>query len=524
MSEITCPNCGKPFAIDESGYAELVKQARDAEFERQVAAHAKQIEDAAAAREALITAQAEAELRETVAQKDARVAELTSELAAQKQMAEAERALAVRQTSDEQAGLLADARREIDALTAKLAAQADRFETEKQLAVQTAEQKLRGVAQNAERERDELKARLAAQEENARLSQEIALQKAAKDATEQRRALERERDELKAQMNLQLTERERAEAQHQIELASRMAVMQEQIDARDREIDNIKHMRTELTVKMIGESLEQFCEDEFNKLRATAFQRAYFQKDNDAADGSKGDYIYRELDEDGNEITSIMFEMKNEADSSTHRKRNEDHFKKLDHDRTAKNCEYAVLVSLLERDSDYYNTGIVDVSFASGYEKMYVIRPQFFIPLITLIRNAAARSLDYRRELAEVRQQNIDVTHFEDQLEDFKGKFGKNCERASRKFQDAIRDIDATIKKLEKIREELTSSDNNLRYANDKLGALTVKRLVRKNPTMKEKFKEARELKESGAVPPYQSEDDWEVVEAEAVEVEDVAE
>ncbi|WP_165045997.1 DUF2130 domain-containing protein [Adlercreutzia sp. ZJ138] len=522
MSEITCPNCGKPFAIDESGYAELVKQARDAEFERQVAAHAKQVEEAATAREALISAQAESTLRETIAQKDARAAELAAKLAALKQSAEAERELAVRKASDEQATLLADARREIDALTAKLAAQTDRFESEKQLAVQAAEQALLATTQDAERERDELKARLGAQEENARLSQEIALQKAAESAAEQRRTIERERDELKAQINLQLTEHERAEAQHQIELASRMAVMQEQIDARDREIDNIKHMRAELTVKMIGESLEQFCEDEFNKLRATAFQHAYFQKDNDATGGSKGDYIYRELDEDGNEITSIMFEMKNEADDSTHRKRNEDHFKKLDHDRTAKNCEYAVLVSLLERDSDYYNTGIVDVSFASGYEKMYVIRPQFFIPLITLIRNAATRSLSFRRELAEVRQQNIDVTHFEDQLEDFKGKFGRNCELASRKFQDAIRDINATIKKLEKIREELMSSDNNLRLANNKLNDLTVKRLTRKNPTMKTKFEEARELKESGAVPSYQSEEDWEVVEAEVVEAETV--
>ena len=261
----------------------------------------------------------------------------------------------------------------------------------------------------------------------------------------------------------------------------------------EREIERIQDMRARLSTKMLGESLEQHCEIEFNRLRPTAFPRAYFEKDNEVVEGTKGDFVFRDFDEEGNEIVSIMFEMKNEADDSTHRKTNESHFKKLDADRRKKGCEYAVLVSLLEPDNELY-AGITDVSYQ--YEKMYVVRPQFFIPIITLLRNAALSSLQYRKELALVRQQNIDVTNFEDQLADFKDRFGRNYRIASERFAKAIDEIDKSIDHLQKIKEHLLGSERNLRLANDKAEDLTVKKLTRKNPTMKALLDEARAAKE----------------------------
>jgi hypothetical protein len=237
---------------------------------------------------------------------------------------------------------------------------------------------------------------------------------------------------------------------------------------------------------MIGETLEQHCETEFNKLRATAFQRAYFEKDNDSKTGSKGDFIYKEHDQAGNEIISIMFEMKNEGDETATKKRNEDFLKELDKDRTEKKCEYAVLVSLLEAESEYYNSGIVDMSHK--YEKMYVVRPQFFIPIITLLRNAAMNSIQYKAELAMMRNQNIDITNFEDKVNKFKEGFARNYDLASRRFQEAITGIDKTIKELEKTKAALLSSENNLRIANEKTEDLTIKKLTYGNPTMKAKF------------------------------------
>jgi hypothetical protein len=242
---------------------------------------------------------------------------------------------------------------------------------------------------------------------------------------------------------------------------------------------------------MIGESLERFCEDEFNKLRATGFQNAYFEKDNDASGGTKGDFIFREMDNDGTEVVSIMFEMKNEADTTATKHKNEDFFAKLDKDRNEKQCEYAVLVTMLEPDSEYYNTGIVDVSH--HYEKMYVIRPQFFIPMITIIRNASRRSLDIRKELALVRTQNIDITNFENDMNEFKEKFGRNYRLASEKFATAIDEIDKSIQHLQKIKDNLLSSENNLRLANDKAQDLSIKKLTKNNPTMARKFEEARQ-------------------------------
>ncbi len=445
MNQIKCPKCGEVFTVDESGYADIVKQVRDKEFRREMERQAETLEETAKARQ------------------EAALEKLRAEEAAGRQKAE----------------------QELAALRQELVSQAERLDAERQLAVERAKQEAASLAQKLE-----------AQVAQADAQRQLAVQAAEAAAAEAHRALERERDELAMQIERQQADAERANAAHQIELTAKLQAKDDIIATREREIEDMRHMRAETTVKLLGESLEQHCENEFNKLRATAFQNAQFGKDNDASEGTKGDYIYRELDENGDEVISIMFEMKTEADESTRKKRNEDHFKKLDHDRRAKGCEYAVMVSLLERDNDFYNTGIADVSYLSGYEKMYVIRPAFFIPMITLLRNAALRSLDYRHQLAEMRQQNVDVTNFEQSLESFKTGFDRNCDLASRKFQSAIKDIEATIKKLEKIKEELTSSDRNLQQANKKLDGLTVKRLTRGNPTMKAAFEEARLLEE----------------------------
>ena len=255
-------------------------------------------------------------------------------------------------------------------------------------------------------------------------------------------------------------------------------------------IDYYKDLKLKLSTKMIGESLEKYCENEFNKLRATGFQNAYFEKDNDAKSGSKGDYIYREYDERGDEILSIMFEMKNENDMTATKHKNEDFFKELDKDRNEKKCEYAILVSLLEAESDLYNSGIVDVSYR--YPKMYVIRPQFFIPIISILKNAAMRSLDYRKELAIIKEQNIDITHFEENMNTFKEGFSRNYNLASKKFSEAVEEIDKTITHLEKIKKALLSSENNLRLANRKVEDLNIKKLTHKNPTMKAMFDELK--------------------------------
>ena len=322
---------------------------------------------------------------------------------------------------------------------------------------------------------------------------QLAVQRTEAAARDAQVAVERERDELRAQVAREQDALVRAAAEHKVELAERLKMKDELIADREREIERIQDMKARLSTKMLGETLEQHCEIEFNRLRPTAFPRAYFEKDNEVVEGTKGDFVFRDFDEEGNEIVSIMFEMKNEADDSTHRKTNESHFKKLDADRTKKGCEYAVLVSLLEPESELYNAGITDVSYR--FEKMYVIRPQFFIPLITLLRNAALSSLEYRRELALVRQQNIDVTNFEDSLADFKDRFGRNYRIASDKFRKAIEEIDKSIDHLQKIKDNLIGSENQLRLANDKAEDLTVKKLTRKNPTMRALFDEAREAR-----------------------------
>ena len=305
--------------------------------------------------------------------------------------------------------------------------------------------------------------------------------------------IEKERDALKSDLKLKESEQELAEKSLQEQFQQKLMVKEEALKLKDDEINRLKDFKLRLSTKMVGESLEQHCEIEFNKLRATAFQNAYFEKDNQATEGTKGDYIYKEMDEFGNEIISIMFEMKNENDETATKKKNEDFLAKLDKDRNAKGCEYAVLVSLLESENELYNTGIVDMSYR--YPKMYVVRPQFFIPIITLLRNAAMNSLEYKQELNLMRNQNIDITNFEEKINAFKTGFAKNYELASRKFGEAIKEIDNTIKHLNKTKAALLSSENNLRLANNKADDLTIKKLTYNNPTMKEKFREAKDDK-----------------------------
>ena len=303
--------------------------------------------------------------------------------------------------------------------------------------------------------------------------------------------------ELQTELEKLKVSAEAQEAARQLSEAALKAQYETQIKDRDDAIERLKDLKARMSTKMVGETLEQHCEIEFNKLRATAFPTAYFEKDNDASAGSKGDYVFRDSDADGVEYISIMFEMKNEMDTTATKKKNEDFLKELDKDRNDKKCEYAVLVSLLEPENDLYNTGIVDVSHR--YPKMYVVRPQFFIPIITLLRNSAQSSLAYKSELARIKAQNIDITNFEEELETFKSGFSRNYELASRKFQSAIAEIDKAIKALEKTKAELMGSENNLRLANDKAQDVTIKRLTRKNPTMAAKFAELGSERDQGS-------------------------
>ena len=376
-------------------------------------------------------------------------------------------------------------------------------EKDKEAAVKLAEANIKNALQEQLAKKDQALAELKAHKE-VELSQKLALKEnellqlkaqinnaqlerklAVNEATQK---VEKERDELANALKMKDAEKQLLQKSLSEKYTAELNEKDVIIKHKDEEIALRKDMKLKLSTKMIGETLEQHCETEFNKLRATAFQNAYFEKDNDSKTGSKGDFIYRETDEAGNEIISIMFEMKNEGDETATKKRNEDFLKELDKDRSEKSCEYAVLVSLLEADSEYYNSGIVDVSYK--FKKMYVIRPQFFIPMITLLRNAAMNSIQYKAELALVRSQNIDITHFEEKMNKFKDGFARNYELASRRFKDAIDGIDKTIKELEKTKAALLSSENNLRLANEKTEDLTIKKLTHGNPTMKAKFDE----------------------------------
>jgi len=462
MHEIICPHCNKAFKIDEAGYADILKQVRDGEFNKQLHERLGLAEQDKRNAVELAKAKVASELQKAAAAKDAEIQELKSKLDAgevAQRLAVTEALSAVEKERDMLANELEQARRD------------------KQAASDLAEAKLMNELQKAAAAKD-----AEIQELKARLNTIDAAQKLA--ITEAVSVVEKERDKLKNGL-------ERTELEKQLAEKSLKDKYETQIKDRDDQIERLRDMKARLSTKMVGETLEQHCETEFNRIRATAFPRAYFEKDNDARTGSKGDYIFRDLDEAGTEIVSIMFEMKNESDETATKKKNEDFLKELDKDRTEKGCEYAVMVSLLEPDSELYNTGIVDVFHR--YPKMYVVRPQFFLPIITLLRNAAMNALKYKSELALVKAQNIDITNFETELETFKAAFGKNYELASRRFQTAIEEIDKSIDHLQKTKDALLGTDRNLRLANDKAQDVTIKKLTRGNPTMATKFAELKD-------------------------------
>lgn len=426
MQEIKCPKCGEVFQVDESGYSAIVQQVRDKEFSKELKSREAQFELEKDNAVQLAKLAIEKDLSEKLIQKDSEIAKLKADITTEQISKKSEISETIAQKD-----------KEIVELKNKLAS----FDKDKELELTKLVNKM-----------------------NTELS---------------------EKDTCIAKLN---NEKELTQKESQLKEQSLKDQYEEKLRFKDEEIARYKDFKAKLSTKMVGESLEQHCEIEFNKLRATGFQRAYFEKDNDAKTGSKGDYIYRESDPEGGEFISIMFEMKNEMDSTSTKKKNEDFLKELDKDRREKKCEYAVLVSLLELENELYNSGIVDMSHR--YPKMYVIRPQFFIPIITLLRNASLNSLEYRKELAVIKAQNIDVSNFEAQMNDFKEKFAKNYELASRKFKTAIEEIDKTIDHLQKTKEALLSSENNLRLANSKAEDLTIKRLTRNNPTMEAKFAE----------------------------------
>ncbi|OOG53469.1 DUF2130 domain-containing protein [Polaromonas sp. C04] len=461
MHEIICPHCGKAFKIDEAGYADIIKQVRDGEFEQQLHERLELAERDKQNAVELAQAKVASEMQKAAVAKDSEIQELKARLDAgevTRKLAVTEALSAVEKERDTLANELEQARRDKQAAS-ELAAARLLNELQKAAAMKDAE--IQG-----------LKAELSAKE----VAQKLAV-------TEAVGAVEKEREELKSGL-------ERAELENQLAEKSLKDKYETQIRDREDTIERLRDLKARLSTKMVGETLEQHCETEFNRIRATAFPRAYFEKDNDARTGSKGDYIFRDSDEASTEIVSIMFEMKNESDRTATKNKNEDFLKELDKDRTEKGCEYAVLVSLLEPDSELYNTGIVDMFHR--HPKMYIVRPQFFLPIITLLRNAAMNSLKYKSELALVKAQNIDITNFETNLETFKTAFARNYDLASNSFKKAIEEIDKSIDHLQKTKDALLGTDRNLRLANDKAQDVTIKKLTRGNPTMAAKFAELK--------------------------------
>ena len=513
MSEIICPNCNKSFKIDKDSYADILKQVRDHKFEEELENRltiAKKEQDIAIKlAESTIVNQ----MQEKLVIKDKELLELQAKSTqvlntklSQKELEinemQSKVANAKTQTQLEVNKAVEELKREKDTLEHKLKSK----DIEKQNAVELAKANITNTLQEELTKKDkqlsdqkheyasDLLNKLASKEKeifemkstinNAQITKQLEIQ-------EVTTKLQKKSDDLKNELKLKETEQELLKTSIKEQFSKELVVKEETIKMKDDEINRLKDFKQKLSTKMVGETLEQHCEVEFNKLRATAFRNAYFEKDNDSKEGSKGDYIYKENDEHGNEIISIMFEMKNENDETATKKKNEDFFTKLHKDRSTKNCEFAVLVSLLESDNEYYNTGIVDVSHK--YEKMYVIRPQFFIQIITLLRNAAMNSLQYKQELNLMKNQNIDITNFEDKINTFKTGFAKNYELASKKFKTAIDEIDKTITHLQKTKDALLSSENNLRLANNKADDLTIKKLTYGNSTMKDMFADDKE-------------------------------
>lgn len=461
MQEIKCPKCGEVFQVDESGYAAIVKQVRDKEFSKELEKQKNMAVNLAVANKA--------------AEKDKEIAELREALkvSEEKNRTDGEKAaLQIEQiTNDRKSAIeiaVSNLRVEKEKEIAELKAKIEASDAKQNSALQEAASQKQLEIERKEAEIAELKSQLKLKEADVQIAVQEAIQEKETKIVELQSEIKNEK--LAAELNAKSVEE-----QHKLALQQK-----------DEQIAYYKDFKARQSTKMVGESLEQHCLTEFNKIRMTAFKNAYFEKDNDAKSGSKGDFIYREKSEDGYEFISIMFEMKNEMDETATKHKNEDFLKELDKDRREKNCEYAVLVSLLEADNELYNSGIVDVSYR--YEKMYVIRPQFFIPLISVLRNAALNSLDYKRQLALTQNQNIDIANFESEMNEFKSRFSTNYERASRKFAEAIDEIDKTISHLQKIKDALTSSERNLRLANDKAQDLSIKRLTKNNPTMQAKF------------------------------------
>ncbi|AMK13763.1 hypothetical protein AUP07_0714 [methanogenic archaeon mixed culture ISO4-G1] len=482
MSEIKCPHCGKVFQIDEDDYAKIANQVRDAEFtkemEYRVQHYEKEKEDAISITKAEVEREhtellnkTKEQLTNEITSKDKEIAELRARI----EKFEMEKSIAVKTAEESKDNTISEKESEITALKAKI----DKFEIEKQLAVKSAEE----AKDNTISQKDAEIADLRAKQSNWDTEKQLALSNAEKQKIEEINSKDKEIADLKAEMK-------QAEITSKSEQESIIKQYEAQLKMKDEQVEQYRDFKAKLSTKMIGESLEVFCMNEFNKLRPTGFQSAYFEKDNEiSGSGSKGDFIFRDY-EDGVEYVSIMFEMKNEADQTASKHKNEDFFKELDKDRNEKNCEYAVLVSMLEPENEYYNTGIIDLSYK--YPKMYIIRPQFFIPIITLIRNASRNSLDYKKELMDIRNQNIDITHFEENMTAFKDGFERNFRLASDKFNTAIEEIDKTINHLQKVRDNLVGSQNNLRLANEKAQDLTIKKLTKNNPTMAKKFEELK--------------------------------
>jgi len=434
MEEIKCPKCGTVFKVDESGYAAIIRQIRDKEFEKELKSREELFRTEAAQDKKIAQMEFDKDLQKTVTEKENEILRIKAE--AEKKRAE-------------------------------LQAKIESFENEKKLAVAAKDLEINNLKNEIKNEKNLAEA--------AKLN---ALQ-----------AQEKKISDLKNSLEL-------AKKEHELSEKSLREQYKTQLEMKDEEIARIKDFKTKFSTKMVGEDLEQFCLNEFNKVRAAAYRNAYFEKDNEVVreegetKGTKGDFIFRESSEDGVEFISIMFEMKNESDTTATKHKNDDFLDTLDKNRRKKNCEYAVLVSMLEQESEFYNSGIVE---SYKYPKMYIIRPQFFLPLISLLRNAALESQNYRKQLAEVRSQNIDITNFESDLSKFKDSFGKNYRLASEKFKNAIDEIDKTIALLQKIKDNLLGSENNLRIANNKAEELTVRKLTKNNPTMAAKFKEISE-------------------------------
>jgi hypothetical protein len=468
MQDVKCPHCGQTFTIDGAGYADILKQVRNSEFEHDLHERLKLAEQDKHSAVELVEAKAAGERQQAAAAKDAELQDLQVKL----EQSLKEKQSAVEFAEAKVASGLQEEAAAKDAELQDLKAQLEHSLKEKQSALELAEATSVNELQRAAAAKDAEIQKLMTRLDAGEMAQKLAINEAVG-------VVEKERDALKSGLA-------QVELEKQLSETSLKDKYETQIKDRDDAIERLRDMKARLSTKMVGETLEQHCETTFNQIRATAFPRAYFEKDNDSRTGSKGDYIFRESDEADTEIVSIMFEMKNESDETSTKRKNEDFFKELDKDRTEKGCEYAILISLLEPDSELYNTGIVDVSHR--YPKMYVVRPQFFIPIITLLRNAALSSLQYKSELALVKSQNIDVTNFEDDLETFKDAFGKNYDLASRRFQTAIDEIDKSIDHLEKTKKALQGTDRNLRLANDKAQDVTIKKLTRGNPTMAAKF------------------------------------